>query len=79
MIRDESLDPKALKKSAAQTEKYSDDQILAPLKRSGMTTTAWQRDLSIGIGLSQSGFHVRRRKLEERGLIKKEGTKWTVK
>jgi DNA-binding Lrp family transcriptional regulator len=44
-----------------------------------MTTTEWQRELATGIGLSQSGFHDRRRKLEERELIKKEGKKWVLK
>jgi hypothetical protein len=79
MIRDASLDPKALKKPGATQEKYCDKDILAPLKRGGMTTTEWQRDLNVAIGLSQSGFHVRRRNLEERDLIKKEGKKWVLK
>lgn len=75
MVRDATLSPKDLKKSASQ-QKYSDEDILAPLRRGGMTTIEWQRDLFIGIGLSPSGFHTRRRDLEKRGLIKKEGKKW---
>ena len=78
MIRDANLDPKALKKLTSQ-QKYSDTDILEPLKRGGMTTTEWQRDLANGIGLSESGFHDRRRKLEKRDLIKKEGKKWVLK
>src|SRR5262249_4255827 len=69
MIRDANLNPKALKKAGAPQEQYSDESILAPLKRGGMTTTEWQRDLAIGIGLSQSGFYDRRRKLEAQDLI----------
>jgi DNA-binding Lrp family transcriptional regulator len=60
-------------------QKYSDDDILKPLARGGMTTTEWQRDLSIGIGLSPSGFHDRLRKLKARDAIKKEGKKWVLK
>jgi hypothetical protein len=76
MKRDESLDPKALKKSAAQTEKYSDDVILSSLDRGGMTTTEWQKDLEALIGISTSGFYDRRRKLEKKGLVRKDGKKW---
>jgi hypothetical protein len=79
MVRDESLNPKALKKAGAALQKYSDDDILKPLARGGMTTTEWQRDLSIGIGLSPSGFHDRLRKLKTRDAIKKEGKKWVLK
>jgi RecA-family ATPase len=79
MIRDASLDPKALKKLGAPQEQYSDEEIIAPLKRGGMTTTEWQRDLANGLGLSVSGFYDRRRKLEERDRIKKEGNKWVLK
>ena len=78
MIRDASLDPKDLKKLTSQ-QKYADEDILEPLKRGGMTTTEWQCELATGIGISQSGFHNRRRKLEERELIKKEGKKWVLK
>jgi hypothetical protein len=80
MIRAGNLNPKALKKPNMSQEKYSDEDILAPLKRGGMTTTAWQQDLFKGIGLSESGFHVRRRKLEEAGAIKKDekSKKWEL-
>jgi hypothetical protein len=79
MFRDARLDPKALKKPGAPQEQYSDEQILAPLKRGGMTTTEWQRDLATGIGLSQSGFYDRRRKLQAKGLIDKKGKRWVLK
>jgi len=76
MMRDEKLNPKALKRAGASLQKYSDEEILKPLERGGMTTTQWQKNLAIGLGLSSSGFHDRRRKLEEKGLIRKEGGKW---
>jgi hypothetical protein len=76
MVRDASLDPKALKKPGVSQEKYSDDDILAPLERGGMTAGEWERDLACGIGLSTSGFHDRRRKLKAKGLIQKIGKKW---
>jgi hypothetical protein len=77
MIRDANLNPKDLKKATSQ-QKYSDEDILEPLKRGGMTTTEWQRDLAVGIGLSPSGFHVRRRQLEIGGFIEKERKKWVL-
>jgi hypothetical protein len=79
MIRDDKLDPKALKKAGAAQQKYSDADILEPLKRGGMTTTAWERDLANGLGLSSSGFFDRRRKLQDKGLIRKEGNRWVLK
>jgi hypothetical protein len=78
MVRDDKLDPNDLKKPNRSQEKYSDKDILAPLHNGGMTTTQWQRKVYLDIGLSESGFHVRRRKLEERSLIEKEGNKWTL-
>jgi DNA-binding MarR family transcriptional regulator len=62
--------------SVASQQKYSDEDIFKPLGIGGMTTTLWQKDLAKGLGLSSSGFHDRRRKLEEKGLIRKEGAKW---
>jgi hypothetical protein len=76
MIRDETLNPKALKRAGASLQKYSDEEILKPLERGGMTTTQWQKDLAAGPGLSTSGFYDRRRKLEKKGLIRNEDGKW---
>jgi DNA-binding MarR family transcriptional regulator len=76
MVRDGSLNPKALKKAGGTQEKYSDKDILASLEGVGMTTTEWQQDVIDRIGISPSGFHDRRRKLEKKGLIRKEKTKW---
>src|SRR5713101_905269 len=76
MVRDAKLDPKALKRAGASQQKYSDEDILKPLGLGGLTTTLWQNNLAIGLGLSSSGFHDSRRKLEEKGLIRKEGRKW---
>jgi AAA domain-containing protein len=76
MVRDASLNAKDLKRASAPQEKYSDDDILKPLERGGMTTTEWQSDLRLGIGISASGFHDRRRKLEEKGLIRRDKKKW---
>ena len=76
MVRDEELDPKDLKKPGESQQKYSDEDILEPLDHDGKTTTQWQRELQRGIGISESGFHVRLRDLRGRDLIKKEGKKW---
>jgi hypothetical protein len=78
MVRDDKLDPKELKTVGASQEKYSDKDILAPLERGGMSTTEWQRDLSRGIGLSSSCFFDRQRKLQAKGLIKRDGKKWVL-
>jgi hypothetical protein len=75
MVRDDTLDPKDLKKPGRTQQKYSDDDILEPLKDGGKTTTQWFRELKV-IGISESGFHVRVRDLKARGLVTKEGKKW---
>jgi hypothetical protein len=76
MVRDEKLDPKDLKKAGASQQKYSDEDILEPLKYDGKTTTQWRRELQRGIRISESCFHIRLRDLRERDLIKKQGKKW---
>jgi hypothetical protein len=76
MVRDAKLNPKALKRARASQQKYSDEDILKPLGIGGLSTTQWQKNLDIGLGLSSSGFYDRRRKLEAKGLIRKEDGKW---
>ena len=76
MVRDTSLNAKDLKRANTPQEKYSDKDILASLDGDGMTTTDWERDAGNRIGISGSGFAVRRRKLEEKGLIRKDKKKW---
>jgi hypothetical protein len=76
MMRDRKLDPKDLKKANAPQEKYSDEQILASLDSREMTTTEWQKDAGNRIGISSSGFNIRRRRLEKDGLITQNGKKW---
>lgn len=78
MVRDEGLDPKALKRAGASQEKYSDTDILASLTSGGKTTTEWEKDLWTRLAMSVSCFHVRRRALEHRGAIRKEGKKWVI-
>jgi AAA domain len=77
MLRDDKLNPKDLKKPGKAQQKYSDDDILEPLKHEGKTTTQWIKELKT-VGISESGFHVRRRGLEGRGLIKKQGRRWAL-
>ena len=76
MVRDDTLDPNALKKGNAPQQKYSDDVILSSLDRGGMTTTEWQKNLHALIGISQSGFYDRLSKLQNKGLVRKEKKKW---
>src|SRR5262249_25765326 len=44
MVRDDVLDPNALKQSNQILEKYSDEDLLASLDDGGMTATEWARD-----------------------------------
>jgi hypothetical protein len=77
MVRDDKLDPKDLKKAGGAQQKYSDDDILDPLKHGGKTTTQWLRDLK-AIGISESCFHIRRRELARQGRINKPRKEWIL-
>ncbi|MEY2480642.1 MAG: hypothetical protein QOI04_1569 [Verrucomicrobiota bacterium] len=81
MVRDETLLPTALKLVGPSQQKFTDDDILASIGGVPMTTTAWQRDAYSRCAISESNFHVRRRKLLAKGLIQRVGKEWikTVK
>lgn len=75
MVRDDTLDPNDLKKPGGVQQKYSDDDILDPLKTGRKTTTQWLKELK-AIGISQSGFYNRLEELQRKGRINKQGKKW---
>jgi hypothetical protein len=76
MLRDDNLDPKALKKSNGPQQKYSDNDLLVSLDHGGMRTGQWQEDARNRLGISSSAFALRRLQLETKRLIAKKEGKW---
>jgi hypothetical protein len=76
MVRDDEADPNELKQPGQAQEKWTDDEILDSLNDGGMRTSEWMVDVMKRLGMSESSFHNRRRKLEAKDLIKKEGKEW---
>jgi hypothetical protein len=62
------LDPNALKKRYSFEEKYSDEDILLPIREQKViTTNSWIE----AVGMSESAFYKRRYKLVNHGLVEK--------
>jgi RecA-family ATPase len=76
MVRNDELNPAALKQAGPTKEKYSDEDILESLDGDGMTTTDWQCDVVRRLKMSPSNFMIRRRQLADAGLVRQEGKEW---
>ena len=75
MVRDDALDPKALR-TAGAPQKYSDEDLLSALDDEPLRTMDWFRAVTARIGISQGGFLQRRQDLARRGLVRQENKEW---
>ncbi len=75
MLPDAVLDPKELKDPSKKQQKYSDEELLTPLRETGTLTSAeWQKMLKDeDIPISGNTFFVRARGFVDCGRVKKDG------
>jgi hypothetical protein len=76
MVCDDALDPNDLKRANSPQEIYSDEEILLSLEDGGKRASEWMADAMSRLGIAESSFHNRRRKLAARGLVEKQGKEW---
>ena len=77
MVRSGEHDPSKLKTARGNEEKYSDDEILAPLREAGsLRNGEWKKAVCAASKMGERTFAMRLRKLVSRGIVTKDGEQY---
>ena len=77
MVRSGEHDPSKLKTARGNEEKYSDDEILAPLREAGsLRNGEWKKAVCAVSKMGERTFAMRLRKLVSRGIVTKDGEQY---